>query len=218
MYMLKVVIAGDEKRICQLLQMIVDWNALGFEIVAVVHNGLEALDAATRLQSDVVITDIRMPECGGLELLQRLREEKRDIDVVIISGYRQFDYAHTALQNGAEDYLLKPIKKTELTAVLQRIQERHRSSEKAQEQLVQIRNIRRSLAASVDKLQTQAISDVLNGKLIRGSIEQLNRDYQCDFEGEDLYFAAVKIDEKEPLQEKTSEAMEWRRIMKSHLN
>ena len=84
------------------------------------------------------------------------------------------------MQNGAEDYLLKPIKKTELTAVLQRIQERHRSSEKAQEQLVQIRNIRRSLAASVDKLQTQAISDVLNGKLIRGSIEQLNRDYQCD--------------------------------------
>ena len=76
MYMLKVVIADDEKRICQLLQMIVDWNALGFEIVAVVHNGLEALDAATRLQSDVVITDIRMPECGGLELLQRLREEK----------------------------------------------------------------------------------------------------------------------------------------------
>lgn len=219
MYMLKVVIADDEKRICQLLQMIVDWNALGFEIVAVVHNGLEALDAATRLQSDVVITDIRMPECGGLELLQRLREEKRDIDVVIISGYRQFDYAHTALQNGAEDYLLKPIKKTELTAVLQRIQERHRSSEKAQEQLVQIRNIRRSLAASVDKLQTQAISDVLNGKLIRGSIEQLNRDYQCNFEGEDLYFAAVKIDEKEPLQEKTSEVMsrKFREIISQEL-
>ena len=205
--MLKVIIADDEKRICQLLQLIVDWKALGFEIAAVVHNGLEALDAVERLRPDVVITDIRMPECSGLELLQRLREKKQDIDVVIISGYRQFDYAHSALQNGAEDYLLKPIKKVELTAVLQRIRERRQSSYEVQEQLGQMRDIRRSLAASADKLQTQLVLDVLSGKLTRGTAEQLNRDYQCSFSGEELCFAAIKIDEKEPLQEKTNEVM-----------
>lgn len=203
--MLKVILADDEKRVCQLLQLIVNWNALGFEIAAVVHNGLDALAAVRELQPDVVITDIRMPECSGLELLSRLREEKQDIDVVIISGYRQFDYAHAALQDGAEDYLLKPIKKAELTAVLQRIRERRQSSDEVQEQLRQIKDIRRSLAVSADKLHTQLVMDILNGKLLKTTTEQLNADYQCVFSGDYLCFAVVKMDAEQAVLEKTIE-------------
>ncbi|MDY3692540.1 MAG: response regulator [Dysosmobacter sp.] len=205
--MLKVILADDEKRICRLLQLIVDWNALGFEIAAVVHNGLDALAAVRELQPDVVITDIRMPECSGLELLRHLREEKRDIDVVIISGYRQFDYAHAALQDGAEDYLLKPIKKAELTAVLQRIRERRQSSDEVQEQLGQIQDIRHSLAVSADKLHTQLVLDILNGKLSKSTEERLRADYQYDFPGDQRWFAAIKIDAKEALLEKTNEVV-----------
>ena len=145
--MLKVVLADDEKKICQLLQIIVDWKNLGFEIVEVVHNGRDALEAVKRHQPDVIVTDIRMPECSGLELLHRVREEKQDIDVVIISGYRQFEYAHTALQDGAEDYLLKPLKQEELTGILMRLSDKlgkeaalefqlKKSGERQQEQLM----------------------------------------------------------------------------------
>lgn len=203
--MLKVILADDEKRVCQLLQLIVDWNALGFEIAAVVHNGLDALAAVRELRPDVVITDIRMPECSGLDLLSRLREEKQDIDVVIISGYRQFDYAHAALQDGAEDYLLKPIKKAELTAVLQRIKERRQSLDEMQEQLGQIKDIRRSLAVSKDKLHTQLVLDILNGKLTRTTAEQLKADYQCVFSEDYPCFAALKIDAEQTLMEKAVE-------------
>ena len=205
--MLKVILADDEKRVCQLLQLIVDWKALGFEIAAVVHNGLDALAAVRELRPDVVITDIRMPECSGLELLSHLRAEKQDIDVVIISGYRQFDYAHAALQDGAEDYLLKPIKKADLTAVLQRIKERRQSSNEVQEQLGQIKDIRRSLAVSADKLRSQLVLDILNRKLAKTTAEQLKADYQCVFSRDCLYFVALKIDTEQVLLEKTMEVV-----------
>ena len=205
--MLKVVLADDEKKICQLLQILVDWNKLGFEIVEVVHNGRDALEAVQRHRPDVIVTDIRMPECSGLELLHRVREEKQDIDVVIISGYRQFEYAHTALQDGAEDYLLKPIKKNELTAVLERIRTRRQSNGEIQEKLGQIEDIQRSLEISKEKLQEQMMQSIISGKIRELTLEQLNEDYRCLFSGDERYFAVFKIDVDELLQEKTEEVV-----------
>lgn len=205
--MLKVVLADDEKKICQLLQIIVDWKKLGFEIVEVVHNGRDALEAVQRHQPDVIVTDIRMPECSGLELLHRVREEKKDIDVVIISGYRQFEYAHTALQDGAEDYLLKPVKKAELTAVLERIQARRQSRGEIQERLEQIEDIQRSLEISTEKLQDQMMREIISGKLQQISLEKLNEDYRCGFSGDARYFIVYKVDFDELFQEKTEEVV-----------
>lgn len=205
--MLKVVLADDEKKICQLLQIIVDWNKLGFEIVETVHNGRDALEAVQRHQPDVIVTDIRMPECNGLELLHRVREEKQDIDVVIISGYRQFEYAHTALQDGAEDYLLKPIKKAELTAVLERIKARRQSRGEIQEKLDHMEDIQRSLEISTEKLQEQMMQEIISGKIKQASLETLNDDYRCGFTEETQYFVVYKIDLDELFQEKAEEVV-----------
>ena len=100
---LKVVIADDERKICQLLRVIVDWQALGYEIVAVAHNGLQALEYVRKYEPDLLVTDIQMPELTGIELLHKIREELQDIDILIISGYREFEYARQALHDGAED-------------------------------------------------------------------------------------------------------------------
>lgn len=205
--MLKVVLADDEKKICQLLQIIVDWKSLGFEIVEVVHNGRDALEAVKRHQPDVIVTDIRMPECSGLELLHRVREEKQDIDVVIISGYRQFEYAHTALQDGAEDYLLKPVKKAELTAVLERIRARRQSRGEIQEKLEHMEDIQRSLEISTEKLQAQMMHEIIAGKMERASVETLNADYRCGFEQETQYFVSFKLDFNAVFPEKTEEVV-----------
>ena len=205
--MLKVILADDEKKICQLLQIIIDWNKLGFEIVEIVHNGRDALEAVKRHQPEIIVTDIRMPECSGLELLHRVREEKKDIDVVIISGYRQFEYAHTALQDGAEDYLLKPIKKNELIAVLERIKARRRSHGEIQEKLDHMENIERSLEISAEKLQRQLVQEIVSGQLKQIPLEKLNTDYRCEFTGETRFFVVFKIDQDDLLQEKTEEVI-----------
>ena len=95
MEILKVVIADDEVRICQLIQALVDWDSLGMKVVGVAHNGEEACETVQSCQPDILITDIRMPGCSGLELVQRVKDADPDLEVVIISGYAHFEYECT---------------------------------------------------------------------------------------------------------------------------
>ena len=71
--MLKVVIADDEARILSLIRLLPDWDALGMEVAGTAGNGLEALALIERERPDILITDIRMPGCQGLELIERAR-------------------------------------------------------------------------------------------------------------------------------------------------
>ena len=107
--MIKVVIADDEEKVCQLIMGLIDWESLGMRIVGVAHNGIEALERIKECKPDLIITDIRMPGYDGLELIRQTQEIKADVDFIIISGYRHFDYAQNAIKYGVGDYLLKPI-------------------------------------------------------------------------------------------------------------
>lgn len=131
--MYKVLIADDEKRICKLIEGLVDWEEKRLEVIDVVHNGREALEVVKQKNPDIIITDIRMPELGGLDLIQKVKEADPDIDFVIISGNREFDYARKALQYGAEDYLLKPIRQNELNRVLDQIISKKETSQRKED-------------------------------------------------------------------------------------
>ena len=69
--MLKVIVADNEKRICRLICMLADWSSLGIEVVATASNGLEALEAIEAYRPDILVTDIHMPGCNGLELIEK---------------------------------------------------------------------------------------------------------------------------------------------------
>lgn len=109
--MLRVIIADDEYKICQLIEKLVDWKSLDMEVVDIVQNGVEALESINSLSPDIVITDIRMPGYDGLELIKLSRDTKKALKFIIISGYRHFEYAQSAIKYGVSDYLLKPIKR-----------------------------------------------------------------------------------------------------------
>ena len=116
---MKVVIADDENRICRLIQALVDWDEIGLELAGFASNGIEALALLKREHPDILITDIRMPGCDGLDLIRRAHEICPDLQIVIISGYANFSYAQAALKYGVYDYLLKPINKEELCETLE---------------------------------------------------------------------------------------------------
>lgn len=80
-----------------------------------------ALEEIEKKKPDILFTDIRMPGYNGLELLELLRKKELDTKVVLISGYAEFEYAQSAIRNGAYDYLLKPIDQDKLQTVLERI-------------------------------------------------------------------------------------------------
>ena len=122
--MIKVVLADDEKKVVLLLQKLIDWEKQGFEIVGIANDGIHALELVREKQPQLLITDIRMPGCDGIELIRQARELQPGIHFVIISGYRQFEYAQNALKYGVEDYLLKPLKKDDLNGILLRVREK----------------------------------------------------------------------------------------------
>lgn len=122
--MVKVLIADDEERICRLICALVDWESLGLEVAGIAHNGIEAVKMVEEVEPDILITDIRMPGCSGLELIEKTKQTVRDLEIVIISGYAHFDYAQQAIRFGVGDYLLKPINRAELNATLKKLKER----------------------------------------------------------------------------------------------
>ena len=90
----------DEKNICVLIQKIIDWKSLGLEVVAVAHNAPDACECIKAHKPDIVITDIRMPGYDGIELIRQFKAVDSQIDFIIISGYKYFEYAHDALRAG----------------------------------------------------------------------------------------------------------------------
>lgn len=122
--MLKAVLADDERKVILLLQKLIDWGKLGYEIVGTANDGIRALELVKKTQPQLLITDIRMPGCDGIELIRQARTIQPKIHFIIISGYSQFEYAQNALKYGVEDYLLKPLKKEELTSILLDIREK----------------------------------------------------------------------------------------------
>lgn len=132
--MLKVIIADDEPHICQLLEALIDWEAEGFTIAGFAGDGYETARLCASSRPDLLITDIRMPGLGGLELVKQLHEQMPSIYVIIITGYSQFQYAHQALRYGVVDYLLKPIRTDELLAALKHVKEKIHNSYAADNQ------------------------------------------------------------------------------------
>lgn len=104
-------------------------------------NGVEALELLRQQPVDLVITDLRMPELDGMELLRIIRTEMPEVDVVMLTGYGSVDNAVEAMRVGAKDYLVKPVNIDELTVKVDKIREdrsRVRENRELRERIQQI--------------------------------------------------------------------------------
>ena len=117
---LRVVVVEDEYRIAELLLQLGHWEMLNLEVADVCYDGIHALESIQNNKPDIVLTDIRMPGCDGLELIQKVKELGLSPEFIITSGYRHFEYAKTAIQQGVVDYLLKPIDEETLNQTLEK--------------------------------------------------------------------------------------------------
>ncbi len=122
--MLKVLIVEDEEMIRKGIVLTVDWAALDCVVVGEAANGAQGLEAARRLEPSLIITDLKMPQMDGIEMLTALRKEGCTAYVIILTAYDNFAYAQSALRLGAVDYLLKPFHDGDLENAITRIQQR----------------------------------------------------------------------------------------------
>jgi len=108
------MIVDDEQIIREALSQMIDYESLGYQLIATAKNGMEAYDIICDEYPDVVITDIRMPILNGLDLIDRSIKSDSKITFILLSGYNDFEYAKQAMKYGVRYYLLKPTDKNEL--------------------------------------------------------------------------------------------------------
>ena len=107
--MLKVFLAEDEFIIREGIKNNIDWQAHGYEFCGEASDGELAFPLIQKTRPDILITDIKMPFVDGLALSRLVKKELPETEIIILSGYEEFDYAKEAIQVGVARYLLKPI-------------------------------------------------------------------------------------------------------------
>lgn len=122
--MIKVFLVEDESIVREGLRDNIPWGDYGYEFVGEASDGEMALPMIRKAKPDVLITDIKMPFMDGLALSRIVTQELKDIKIIIISGYDEFEYARQAIQVGAVQYLLKPITRSGLRKALDDVREK----------------------------------------------------------------------------------------------
>lgn len=118
--MRRVMIVDDEKWIRRGLIQSISWNKWGLELVGEASDGAEGYEMVMGKKPDLLFLDMRMPGLDGKQLLVMLSQEVPDLLTIVISGYSDFEYTKEAIRHKAFDYLLKPVKKEELAAVVEK--------------------------------------------------------------------------------------------------
>lgn len=107
--MLSVFLVDDEHLIKRGLRKLIPWEQLGFKIWGEACDGEEALELISAENTDIVITDLKMPIMDGLELTARLKEKFPGIKVIVLTGFDDFSFMQQSIRNSVVDYLLKPV-------------------------------------------------------------------------------------------------------------
>lgn len=119
--MISLLIVDDEKIIRRGLQSVIERQFPDLFKYRFAENGEEALELLRQEPADIMFTDIRMPIMDGIELLDQLQDHPVKPEVVLLSGYNDFVYAQKGIRFAVKDYLVKPVIREELFAVLERL-------------------------------------------------------------------------------------------------
>lgn len=105
--MYRTLVADDDFLVRSYLKTLDSWEKAGYEIVDDAEDGEEAYGFLQKEKIDVLVTDLTMPVMDGIELIRKIREENRDIYIIVLSCHDDFEYVKEAMRLGADEYVLK---------------------------------------------------------------------------------------------------------------
>ncbi|MGN0177906.1 MAG: response regulator [Monoglobaceae bacterium] len=120
--MYKIILVDDERFAVKALANVVKWNDCGFELCGVFTNGFDCIEYVKNNPVDALITDIRMPQMDGIELIEEINKILPNVKVILMSAYKDFDYALKAIKQNVFDYLVKPIECKTVENMLRRLE------------------------------------------------------------------------------------------------
>lgn len=165
-----LLIVEDEKMIRQGIKAMVQRSGVPVEVIIECNNGKMALEVLKEQHIDVMFTDISMPQMNGIELVKEMQGCEHVPLTVVISGYDDFSYAVEMLRNGVREYILKPVERDKITAILKKLDEELESQ--------------KIVAENYQKIGYQQMKHVmLSSQITREEIATLEEQYAETFFG-----------------------------------
>ncbi|MDF2514508.1 MAG: response regulator [Herbinix sp.] len=192
--MYRLMVVEDEDMIRRGIVNSIPWQSLGFVVVAESANGKAALEQLENTQVDVLLTDIKMPIMGGTELSKIVRQLYPDIEIIILSGFAEFEYARQAISFRAFDYLLKPTNKKKLLDAFTSLKESMDQKREVKEEIY-YSNI--YVNAGYETLRNEFLQSMLEGdSSLFKDFEEKTTSLELDFTGHYFAAATIKFDRK----------------------
>lgn len=196
--MYNLILVDDEEEVRKGIINKIHWQEVGFKIIGEAANGIEALEIAEKTVPDVIITDIKMPFMDGISLIYNIKESFKNVKIVILTGFDEFEYAQKAVKLSVDEYILKPISSKEFIEVLSKIKlkldeeiSRKRDFEALMEHYEQ----------SIPVLRERFLSSLIVNKLRKDEIIEKSRIYKVDLNAEGYIVSVLDIDFKDDSQQ-----------------
>ena len=155
---IKILVVDDEYLVRLGIRETIDWEEHGFSIVGEAADGRKGLELALNKKPDIILTDIRMPFMDGLEFMHQIRSHGLNSKIVVLTGYAEFDYVKTAMDNGASAYLLKPIENEQLLDTMIQLGQEIRRQRKEEEYY-------KKLEKEIPAIEQKFFKDLIYGAL-----------------------------------------------------
>lgn len=177
--MYKVVIIDDEPIIVDGLKKRINWAQWNCEVVGTASNGQEGLEIIEEYQPDILFSDICMARMNGLAMIASIISQFPQMEITILTGHRDFDYAQQAIRLGVRRYLLKPSKMNELEEAVQ-IMISHLES-----YLVEARHIEEKHGFNEDEGEFK-VDNAANSFIVKNALEYIKDNYMNKFKLSDV--------------------------------
>jgi YesN/AraC family two-component response regulator len=177
--MIRAFIADDEVWVRSLLKNMIDWKRLGIQLVGEASTGTDALAGCLKIHPDILITDIKMADLDGLELIHSLKTVSPELETIVISGHSDFAFAQRAIRESVCDYVLKPINKLEFEFILSRAVERIVHRRGCSDELEQIGEVENKVADFGTHETSHAPAPIIDVRIAR-VCEYLQENYQLN--------------------------------------
>jgi len=152
-----VMIVDDDPLVCDWLANQINWNHIGFEIVYIANNGIDALHKFNEYNPDVIISDISMPKMDGIELLNSIKEYETGPQVVFLSDEDDYPHVKQGILLGAFGYIMKPINKDSLIELMKKVFDELMLKKQEEEKKQKIKE-------KMELFRERLLYDILRGK------------------------------------------------------
>lgn len=156
---MKLLIIDDEKHVRKSIRLLVDWDSLNINEILESRNGEEAIEILKSDEPDIIILDIMMPLKDGLALMDWMKIQQIQSNIIVLSGFDDFNFVRHTLKHGAVDYLLKPINPQHLEDALKKAIEKRNESRK-------IKAEHQELVTAVNELKPVYLDKLLSNFLL----------------------------------------------------